>query len=204
MAVALVYRDLPHEINPETGRRRVVGIAPPQFEKTCRDCNTIYKVYSRTGAKQGRCVECRTVRHNRRTCEASAAASARKDSYYWRNKEKHRAQHRKWREGNAAYLLWYKAKRRAEEKGLAFDIEVSDVVIPAMCPVLGIAMASEKAGSMQSDGCPTLDKIDPSLGYVKGNVAVISWRANKLKGNGTLDELSRIADWLKVAITCQR
>jgi hypothetical protein len=48
-----------------------------------------------------------------------------------------------------------------------------------------------------SDNSITLDKIDPKLGYAAGNVALISWRANRLKSNATPDELQQLADYAK-------
>jgi hypothetical protein len=37
----------------------------------------------------------------------------------------------------------------------------------------------------------------PSLGYVRGNVEVISWRANSLKRDGTLDEMEKLVMWMR-------
>ena len=44
---------------------------------------------------------------------------------------------------------------------------------------------------------PSLDRLVPALGYVKGNVQVISWRANKLKGEGTAEDHRLIAEWME-------
>lgn len=51
------------------------------------------------------------------------------------------------------------------------------------------------------DNSPSLDKLIPDLGYVKGNVAVISWRANRFKSDGTLEEIRMIADWMESQLT---
>ena len=45
-------------------------------------------------------------------------------------------------------------------------------------------------------GSPTLDRIVPSLGYVPGNVVVISHKANSIKSNATAAEIRAVADWL--------
>ena len=43
---------------------------------------------------------------------------------------------------------------------------------------------------------PSLDRINPKLGYVKGNVQVISWRANNIKRDATAEELRLVADFV--------
>ena len=82
--------------------------------------------------------------------------------------------------------LWNAAKSRARKKGREFSIELSDIVVPAVCPVLGTPVVS-----------PSLDRIDSSKGYVKGNVRVISKRANMLKNNATIEELELVLEDLK-------
>lgn len=99
---------------------------------------------------------------------------------------------------SSAYALWEGAKRRSREKGLPFDLDPSDIVIPEFCPVMGVPLVRH-LGFCQGDS-PTLDKIDPALGYVKGNVWVISNKANSWKRNYTVPQLQefvrRISDFL--------
>jgi hypothetical protein len=46
---------------------------------------------------------------------------------------------------------------------------------------------------------PTIDRIDPRLGYVPGNVHVVSHRANRIKNNATLEEFEKIClNWKKL------
>lgn len=90
---------------------------------------------------------------------------------------------------NPCYYLWRKAKRRAEKEGLLFDIEVTDVVIPKLCPVFGIPIGPLMG---QNNGA-SIDRIEPDKGYTKGNIVVISRRANTLKGNATIHELIDLA-----------
>lgn len=95
--------------------------------------------------------------------------------------------------------LLYLARKRANASGIEFDIELEDIVIPVRCPVLGV----ELTGSSGKQQCPrlnynapSLDRIDNSKGYVKGNIAVISVRANALKSDATPEELRGLARYI--------
>jgi hypothetical protein len=85
----------------------------------------------------------------------------------------------------------------AKRRGLDFNLDVSDIVIPERCPVLGMVLARNTTGIRKPHACsPSVDRIDPSQGYVKGNVAIISYRANRIKNDANSAELRLIADWL--------
>lgn len=95
-----------------------------------------------------------------------------------------------------AWELWAAARDRSSRKGRPFDIEPSDIQIPETCAILGMTLSRGKG--QYHDASPTLDCIDPVKGYVKGNVRVISRRANMLKSNATSAEMRRIlADLLE-------
>ncbi len=87
--------------------------------------------------------------------------------------------------------LLIRARKRAKDKGLPFDLDYSDVLIPDRCPVLGITLGI--SDNHASDKSPELDRIDNTKGYVKGNVIVVSRRANRIKNDSTVDELALIA-----------
>ncbi len=85
------------------------------------------------------------------------------------------------------------AHQRARTKGLPFNLSVGDVVVPLVCPVLGIPLV--RGHKVSHDGSPQLDRMIPSLGYVRGNVAVISKLANTIKSNATPQQIRAVADW---------
>ncbi len=87
------------------------------------------------------------------------------------------------------------AKHRARRLGLPFNLSVSDFTIPEVCPALGIPLRVSRG--RPTDNSPSLDKVIPELGYVRGNVAVISLRANRIKYDATLDELVKLAVWFR-------
>jgi hypothetical protein len=98
-----------------------------------------------------------------------------------------------WGRTNPEAKMLVAARYRAKQKGVPFDITIDDIVIPKYCPILGIKLKSSELG--RKGNCPTspsLDRIIPELGYVKGNVRVISQRANTLKSNATSVELEKI------------
>jgi len=86
--------------------------------------------------------------------------------------------------------MWDSAKKRAKQKGLPFDLSVEDIVIPKRCPYLDIPISAQ--GGRQTANSPSLDRIDPDKGYVRGNVEVISYRANAIKHNAIFDEFERM------------
>jgi hypothetical protein len=102
---------------------------------------------------------------------------------------------RQLRETSIATVMVRNAKGRAKRAGVPFSLTPEDVVIPDLCPVLGIPIKQGKGG--HSANSPTLDKIIPALGYVPGNVAVISHRANALKNNASIHELRALVRYIE-------
>ena len=101
----------------------------------------------------------------------------RRKEYYDKNRERE---------------MWHAARYRAKRDNLPFDLELSDIIIPEMCPVLNIPLDRKT-----KDTTPTLDKKIPEKGYTKTNVFVISWRANRIKNNGSLEEHKAIVKYLE-------
>lgn len=95
---------------------------------------------------------------------------------------------------NRLKVLLTAAKIRAKKKMLPFSICVEDFLpLPEYCPALGIKLnygGRVKHGFVNDS--PSLDRIKAELGYVRGNVQVISWRANRIKSDATLEELQKI------------
>ena len=88
---------------------------------------------------------------------------------------------------NFIHSMWKAAKKRAKERGLDFNIEESDIVIPKICPILEVPL--EFGTKNNYNYSPSLDRIDNTKGYIKGNIQVISKKANTMKNSATLQEL---------------
>ena len=94
----------------------------------------------------------------------------------------------KTRKENPVKWILYSAKTRAKEKGWDFNLEESDIIIPKKCPILDIELTT-KTGGVQQFNTPSIDRIDSSKGYIKGNVRIISARANMMKNDANFKEL---------------
>lgn len=110
-------------------------------------------------------------------------------------REKTKAMARAWIENNHRSWLLRQIKLRANKHGIKFNLTLDDIIVPDRCPVLGIKL---KRGVGQScDTSPTVDRINAKRGYIKGNVAIISQKANSLKGAATAAQHRRIAEWME-------
>lgn len=114
--------------------------------------------------------------------------------YYWRNKKKIETARLLHKRDNIPLWLWKAAKARAVRKGLEFTIGPEDIVVPIHCPALGFEL--KVCDGKAEDFSPSLDRIDNSKGYIKGNVQVISNKANRLKGDATKEDFRKMYDWM--------
>lgn len=107
-----------------------------------------------------------------------------------------------WRHTPDGWLWWalYLARRRAGSLKIPFALVREDLTPPPkVCPVLGIKLDYGKKRYVGDtrDESPSLDRVIDERGYVSGNVRVISYRANRIKNNGTLEEHRAIVKYLK-------
>ena len=133
-------------------------------------------------------------------CKICKNSLKRSDSYkektrLYKQSEKGKQVNKEWTIRKKELLLIASAKHRAKKYGLDFNIDSSDIIIPEVCPVLGIPIF--RNNPQCKDNSPSLDRIDNSKGYVKGNVCVISFRANQLKNCGTLEEHKKIIQYME-------
>lgn len=107
-----------------------------------------------------------------------------------------RRQWQRWNEEHRpAKRMFDHAKARAKKLGLQFNLSPGDITIPTLCPVLGIPLF--RGTGRLHEGSPTLDRFVPVLGYVQGNVCVISHKANRIKTDATLLELEAVTSWMR-------
>ena len=154
-------------------------------KKHCNQCGITKSLneFNKNKTKpQGVSSECRE-------CEKKRKAIYRKE-----NPEKPKEYFRK----NVKKDLLNKAKQRSNKRGIPFLLEEKDIPdFPDTCPVLGIPVFRSEGRA--TDNSPSMDRIVPSKGYVRGNVRIISERANRLKNNATAEEMKLVyEDLLKI------
>jgi len=146
--------------------------------------------------------------------------------YYWKNPEKYIALTKQWREDNVEKVKDYRmqyhqehkeeyreryelnimkrklnsAKDRAVKNNLSFNITEQDIKdvwpIDNKCPALDIEFIIG-GHDTKNYNSPSLDRIIPSKGYVKGNIQIVSGLANNIMSNGTPDEVIKVGQYFK-------
>jgi hypothetical protein len=150
--------------------------------KTCNECIARTSAYSRKRLADN-------PEETRRVRRLNAAKWAAK------NLERRREIGRNYKYRKPVEHMLKSARRRAAINDLPFNITSEDIKIPAVCPILGIEL--KPCRGRLGDSSPSLDRIIPHNGYVKGNVAVISQKANQMKSNGTAAQHEAIAKWIR-------
>ena len=103
---------------------------------------------------------------------------------------KRRKRNRDLRVRHPEIFLIESSKARAKKKNLEHTLTTKDIKIPDTCPVLGIPIV---VGSGRPHyNSPSLDRIDSKKGYIKENIIVVSWRANDLKRDATIEEMKKL------------
>lgn len=124
-------------------------------------------------------------------------ASKRAD--YWRNKEKRKVTARKWwHDLSSKRKRLHSVRSRAQRKGLPFNLTLEDLVGDT-CPILGFPL---DWNDEKSEFSAEVDRIVPARGYVKGNVRIVSRRANRIKDNASLYELERLVSYVRESLGC--
>ncbi len=153
------------------GRARALELGYA-FYNTGKPCKNEHFSYRRTG--DGQCYAC-----------ARDTQKARSQRYASRHPDRTRM--------NCA-------RQRSEAAGVPFDKGAYSRAWesrPTHCPILGLELLIGRAPRPRPDNTPEMDRLVPELGYVSGNIQIVSARANWVKNNGTAEEHRKIADWME-------
>jgi hypothetical protein len=158
-----------------------------ESKKPCKKCGTFKRYVS-----NGHCVEC-TLSKQKLT------GNPYSKKYYLTNKENILSESRKkYRTDMSRYVyaMLKRAEKRSIQKQISFNLQPSDIEIPEFCPILGTKLTIGDT-SGPDDFSPSLDRIIPELGYIAGNVRVISMRANRIKTNASIADVEKVLSYMK-------
>jgi hypothetical protein len=147
----------------------------------CKECaRKMWKTYYHSHTKK-------ILESNRRYCqdnpeknkEFNKRSSIRARQYYKINPR--------------VYLL-QRAKDNARAKKIKFNLTLEDIIIPEYCPYLNVKLGNVLSRSLYA---PSIDRIDNSKDYIKGNVQIISDLANRMKSSASIEQLRAFSEGIK-------
>jgi hypothetical protein len=115
--------------------------------------------------------------------------------HYYRNKDSILIKKRAFKLSSPEEYILKGTSSRAKERGIHFDLDINDIVIPEVCPVFKTPLRFSEIG--RESTTPSIDRVDNNLGYTKTNIRIISWRANRLKNNLTIKEVRALLDYME-------
>lgn len=122
------------------------------------------------------------------TEEKKKRRSVLQKEYSTRHKKRCRDREHIWIENNYERVLYNQAKRSSKPRGLSFSLGIEDILIPTLCPYLEIPLTKTQGkGIIWSNA--SIDRIDNTKGYIKGNIQIISRLANSMKQQASKEEL---------------
>lgn len=95
---------------------------------------------------------------------------------------------------NPKTLMLRRTKNKAKTRGIVCTITEDDFEIPEFCPVLGIPLRFNK-GKLKDDS-PSMDRNNSILGYITGNVTVMSHKANRFKTDMTKEDIGKLYQYV--------
>lgn len=180
-------------------RNRALGLRKTE----CRECRSKNSIPYRTRPD---IKEKHAAQHRERVAKSTEAHRAVKKEYYaeWHLKNRDRRNEAATKNYVRAItdepetVMVRRIRQRAKVAGIPFDLTVYDLPIPDTCPVLGVQLDHSYHGTKGArQNSPSVDRIVPELGYVSGNVRVMSHRANTLLNNASLEEMEKVLEFLR-------
>lgn len=94
--------------------------------------------------------------------------------------------------------IYNRLKSSAKKRNIPFSLtltELNDLTFPLSCPILNIPLKYSR-GKLEENSY-SVDRIDSTKGYEIDNIIIVSWKANRCKGNASTEELQKISEFYK-------
>ncbi len=157
------------------------------IEKLCKKCNTIkttdnfHKNKRTTSGLSEYCISCKKEYDllYRQTDKIKQMYSS----------EKYKRKKLKYKNENYIKIKLITTKMSARARNIEFSIDENDLsILPEYCPLLNVKIDYEYGNGINLNAA-SIDRIDNSKGYIKGNVWIISRLANTMKSEATIEQL---------------
>lgn len=184
-------------------RKTTIAIGAPRKCNVCGETKSISEFRSSDTCRDGfrlLCISCQQTKKSVRYFTDPAPVKAYLKEYRAdaENKKKSNTWHKEHRHTQVSMYILRRTRASAKLQGVPYNLTLEDVTVPDTCPVLGIPLIINTGDtSKRPPGVPSIDRVVPELGYVKGNVRIISFKANRLKNNSTLDELRALVRYVE-------
>lgn len=120
--------------------------------------------------------------------------SKNKDGLQGSCRECNKKSSKEWNANNKDSLILKRLKERSIKKGLDFDLTIEDIKVPLKCPVFGFEL--QRNHKIPLFNSPSVDRIDPTKGYTKDNIQILSQLANVMKNSANPEQLIQFANWV--------
>ena len=161
--------------------------------KTCKEKKLPTEFSLNNASKDRLQYSCRVCDNNRQKQRRAENTEVHAD--YSRNYQRNRRLDFNYR----LQMLINASKQRAKLNSREHDINVDDIkaIYPSdgYCPIFGLKLEFNGAGFR--DSSPSIDRIDSTKGYTRDNIQIISWKANRIKGAASLQDLEMLVAYLK-------
>lgn len=168
--------------------------------KQVKDLSMFFKGSGRNG-RQSHCKLCDSNAGREYYKRNREKILARQSNYEKTDQGRKKYQRQRRKETHVLNRLLSGARRRASAKELPFDLTIEwlQTMIVSHCPITLEPMdwtRDQVVDGKPGPNSPSIDKIIPKLGYIQSNCAIVSFRGNSIKNNGTIDEHRRVVQYM--------
>lgn len=165
------------------------------MQKQCTKCSEIKLIsqFSKSkGNKGGHSTHCKSC-ISRYKKSRKILDNKLREEYYSKPKNRKRKQEleRLRRIQKPIDYMYQQVKGRAKRLEIEFNITKEDIIIPKICPILECEFIIGDKNDYRYTY--SLDRVDPSKGYIKGNIRVISMLANTMKNSASKEQLLKFS-----------
>lgn len=173
-----LYCSVPCRNKYNSNKKEAKRKALPEVEKICQNCGAIFS----------------HGRSDKKYCSEKCGNRVRGNRWDQNNKERLKKMRKKLKNNNWRNYKLSRVKSYAKTRGIPFALTLEDLDMPEKCPILGIKLNYASENKKEKWDSPSVSRVIPDLGYIKGNIKIVSLRAALLRSNADIWELEKVLD----------